>query len=195
MLAGALWFGLGHRQQSGAVVSKNTITILPLAGVGGQNAADLAEAVTEDLTIEVSRLPDTLVIAASGRKCSGGWRAQSIDRRLTRYALSGSLQRQGEAVSIAVKLQTTATGALLWSGRFDYGEQAGWNWRRDITARIANELKVRIDDSRTPSTSLTPAVPSPLSTRRLQGWRLLRRVHTRDDAAARPRPVRAGAGD
>ena len=71
MLAGALWFGLGHRGQSGAVVSKNTITILPLAGVGGQNAADLAEAVTEDLTIEVSRLPDTVVVAHPSGKCAG----------------------------------------------------------------------------------------------------------------------------
>ena len=178
VLAGALWFGLGHRQQSGAVVGKNTITILPLAGVGGQNAADLAEAVTEDLTIEVSRLPDTLVIAPpAGNAAAGG--EKSIDSRLATYALSGSLQRQGEAVSIAVKLQTTATGALLWSGRFDYGEQAGWNWRRDITARIANELRVRIDDSRTfdkPYAGRTFAAIDPT----LEGWRLLRRVHTRD---------------
>ena len=178
VLAGALWFGLGHRQQSGAVVGKNTITILPLAGVGGQNAADLAEAVTEDLTIEVSRLPDTLVIVPpAGNAAAGG--EKSIDSRLATYALSGSLQRQGEAVSIAVKLQTTATGALLWSGRFDYGEQAGWNWRRDITARIANELRVRIDDSRTfdkPYAGRTFAAIDPT----LEGWRLLRRVHTRD---------------
>ena len=177
-LAGALWFALGHRGQSGAVVSKNTITILPLTGIGGQNAADLAEAVTEDLTIEVSRLPDTLVIAPpAGNAAAGG--EKSIDSRLATYALSGSLQRQGEAVSIAVKLQTTATGALLWSGRFDYGEQAGWNWRRDITARIANELRVRIDDSRTfdkPYAGRTFAAIDPT----LEGWRLLRRVHTRD---------------
>ena len=39
VLAGRSGSRLGHRGQSGAVVSKNTITILPLAGVGGQNAA------------------------------------------------------------------------------------------------------------------------------------------------------------
>ena len=60
--------------QTGAIVSKQTITILPLAGVGGQNAADLAEAVTEDLTIEVSRLPDTLVIAPPARNAAAGAR-------------------------------------------------------------------------------------------------------------------------
>ena len=178
-LAGALWFGLGHRGQGGAVVSKNTITILPLAGVGGQNAADLAEAVTEDLTIEVSRLPDTVVIAHPAGPDSD---APSVGRRLNvDYVLSGSLQRQGEAVSIAVKLQTTAGGTLLWSERFDYAEQAGWNWRRDITARIANQLKVRIDDSGTPFdkpyAGRTFAAIDPT----LQGWRLLKRVYAPEE--------------
>jgi DNA-binding winged helix-turn-helix (wHTH) protein/TolB-like protein/Tfp pilus assembly protein PilF len=178
-LAGALWSARGHREQSGAVVSKNTITILPLAGVGGQNAADLAEAVTEDLTIELSRLPDTVVIAhpAGNAPADPDSDAPSVGRRLNvDYVLSGSLQRQGEAVSIAVKLQTTASGALLWSERFDYGEQAGWNWRRDITARIANQLKVRIDESGTPFdkpyAGRTFAAIDPT----LQGWRILKRV-------------------
>ena len=170
-LAGAAWFALPHRGQAGAVAGRNTITILPLAGVGGQNASDLADAVTEDLTIEVSRLPDTLVIAPPAINAEG--------QAAATYALSGSLQRQGEAVSIALKLQASASGALLWSGRFDYGEQAGWNWRRDITARIANELKVRIDDSRTfdkPHAGRAFAAIDPT----LEGWRLLKRVYARE---------------
>ena len=177
VFAGVLWFALSQRGQTGTVLGKHTITILPLAGVGGQSAADLAEAVTEDLTIEVSRLPDTLVIASPASNLAGD--ARSIEGHPAAYALSGSLQRQGEAVSIAVKLQATGGGALLWSGRFDYAEQAGWNWRRDITARIANELKVRIDDSRTfdrPYSGRTYAAIDPT----LEGWRLLRRVHTRE---------------
>jgi DNA-binding winged helix-turn-helix (wHTH) protein/TolB-like protein/Tfp pilus assembly protein PilF len=184
VLAGALWFGLGHRGQSGAVVSKNTITILPLAGVGGQNAVDLAEAVTEDLTIEVSRLPDTVVVAHPRGNAPAGpdSDAPSVGRRLNvDYVLSGSLQRQGEAISIAVKLQTTAGGALLWSERFDYGEQAGWNWRRDITARIANQLKVRIDESGTsfdkPYAGRAFAAIDPT----LQGLRILKRVYGREE--------------
>ncbi|WP_027531484.1 transcriptional regulator [Bradyrhizobium sp. WSM3983] len=182
-LAGALWFGVPHRGQNAALVSKNTITVLPLVGVGGENAADLAEAVTEDLTIEVSRLPDTLVIGyPPGHSLVGpDSDARGVGRQLgVAYILSGSLQRQGEAVSIALKLQTSATGALLWSGRFDYAEQAGWDWRRDITARIANELKVRIDDAEMPFdrpyAGRTFAAIDPT----LQGWRLLKRLHTQE---------------
>ncbi|WP_369720368.1 winged helix-turn-helix domain-containing tetratricopeptide repeat protein [Bradyrhizobium sp. LLZ17] len=183
-LAGALWFGFPHRGQNGALVSKNTITVLPLVGVGGENAADLADAVTEDLTIEVSRLPDTLVIGypVGNSLADPDSDALSVGRRLNvTYVLGGSLQRQGEAVSIALKLQASATGALLWSGRFDYAEQGGWNWRRDITARIANELKVRIDEAETPfdrpyaGRTLAGIDPT------LRGWRLLKRIHTREE--------------
>jgi TolB-like protein/Tfp pilus assembly protein PilF len=179
--AGTLWFVLAHRGSTGALVSKNAITILPLAGSGGDNAADLAEAVTDDLTIEVARLPDTVVIGYPPGPAGPDSDAQSIGRRLdVTYVLSGSVQRQAEAVSITVKLQASATGALLWSERFDYGEPAGWNWRRDITARIANELKVRIDEAATP-------LDRPYAGRRLaaidptlQGWRLLKRMHTHE---------------
>ena len=183
-LAATLWLGLGRREQSGAVVSRNTITILPLAGVGGQNAADLAEAVTEDLTIEVSRLPDTVVVAHPDGNAAAGLDSDvpGIGRRLNvDYVVSGSLQRQGEAVSIAVKLQTTAGGALLWSERFDYGEQAGWNWRRDITARIANQLKVRIDESGTPSDRPYAGRPFAAIDPMLQGWRLLKRIYAQEE--------------
>lgn len=183
-LAGVLWFGLMHRGQNGALVSKNTITILPLAGIGGDSAAVLAEAVTEDLTIEVSRLPDTLVIGYPAGHSPAGYDndTQSIGRRLAvAYVLGGSLERQGEAVSIVLKLQASATGALLWSGRFDYGEQAGWNWRRDITPRIANELKVRIDEAETPFDRPYGGRKFAAIDPTLHGWRLLKRIHTREE--------------
>jgi DNA-binding winged helix-turn-helix (wHTH) protein/TolB-like protein len=189
-LAATLSFGLPHRIQTSTLVSKNTITILPLAGLGGENAIDLAEAVTDDLTIEVSRLPDTVVIAhPTGNGPAGpDGDAQSVGRRLgVAYVLSGSLQRESEAVSIAVKLQASTTGALLWSGRFDYGEHAGWNWRRDITTRIANELKVRIDEDEMPSDKPYAGHTFAAIDPTLKGWRLLKRIHTRD------RPERARA--
>ncbi|WP_198028270.1 transcriptional regulator [Bradyrhizobium sp. WSM1743] len=181
-LSAALWFGLPHRGQTGGLVSKNTITILPLAGVGGENAADLAEAISDDLMIEISRLPDTLVI---GPPMGPGpdSDASQLGRRLhVAYVLSGSVQRQGEAVSIALKLQASATDAVVWSGRFDYAEQAGWNWRRDVSARIANELKVRIDEAgpsfERPYAGRTFAAIDPT----LQGWRSLKRMRTQAEA-------------
>jgi len=182
-IAAALWLGIPDRAQSPGLMSKNTITILPLNGTGSENAGELAEAIGEDLSIEISRLPDTLVIGDSSRHSPPGFAgdASQVGRRLdVAYVLSGSVQRQGEAVSIVLKLQANANDALLWSGRFDYAEQAGWNWRRDVTARIANELKVRIDEAETPldrpyaGRSFAAIDPT------LQGWRLLKRIHTRD---------------
>lgn len=182
-IAAALWFGLPHRGQSGGLVSKNTITILPLAGVGGENAAGLADAISEDLTIEISRLSDTLVIGPPIGHLPSGFDgdAAQLGRRLdVAYILSGSVQRQGEAVSIALKLQASATDAVLWSERFDYPEQAGWNWRRDVSARIANELKVRIDDTAGPFERPYAGRVFAAIDPTLQGWRLLNRIHARE---------------
>lgn len=180
-LGAALWFGLPHRGKPGSLVSKNTITILPLAGVGGENAADLAEAVGDDLMIEISRLPDTLVIGPPIGHAGPDSDASKLGHRLdVAYILSGSVQRQGEAVSIALKLQASATDAVLWSGRFDYAEQAGWNWRRDVSARIANELKVRIAETAAPFERPYAGRVFAAIDPTLQGWRLLNRIHARE---------------
>ncbi|WP_314958496.1 winged helix-turn-helix domain-containing protein [Bradyrhizobium cosmicum] len=181
VIAGALWFGIPNRAQTRSLMSKNTITILPLAGVGGENAGELAEAIGEDLTIEISRLPDTLVIGAPVGYSHLAGDALQLGRRLdVAYVLSGSVLRRGEAVSIALKLQASADDVLLWSGRFDYAEQAGWNWRQDVSARIANELKVRIDEAETPLDKPYAGRSFAAIDPTLQGWRLLKRIHTRD---------------
>lgn len=182
-LGAALWLGVPHRGETVGLVGKNTITILPLASVGGENAASLADAISEDLTIEISRLSDTLVIGPPIGHLPSGFDGDvaQLGRRLNvAYILSGSVQRQGEAVSIALKLQASATAAVLWSERFDYAEQAGWNWRRDVSARVANELKVRIDAAAAPFERTYAGRVFAAIDPTLQGWRLLNRIHARE---------------
>jgi TolB-like protein/DNA-binding winged helix-turn-helix (wHTH) protein/Tfp pilus assembly protein PilF len=164
------------------LTARNTVAILPLTDLSSESAANLAEAVTEDLIIDVSRLPDTLVIAQSSTQAFTGRDpdVQGIGRRLNAsFVLSGSLRRNGDAVSIAVKLHAADTAAVLWSERFDYADNSKWNWQRDITARIANALHVRMDaalpQSETPYAGRAAAGIDPM----LQGWHLLRRIHGR----------------
>jgi TolB-like protein len=166
------------------LTARNTIAVLPLSDLSEVSAANLAEAVTEDLIVDVSRLPDTLVIAQSSTRAFAGRDVdvQEVGRRLgVAYVLDGSIRRSGDAVSIAVKLRATDTAALLWSDRFDYADNSKWNWQRDITARIANALQVRLDaafpQTETPYAGRTPAGIDPT----FQGWHLLRRVLGRSE--------------
>jgi DNA-binding winged helix-turn-helix (wHTH) protein/TolB-like protein/Flp pilus assembly protein TadD len=188
-LAGLVWLAQPRPAPPAAAISRNTITILPLSGLGDDKAAALAEAVTEDLIVEVSRLPDTLVIGRATAPAGGDADLQSLGRQLgVAYALSGSVERRGEAVAIAVRLQAVASGALILSERFDYADHAGWNWRRDITARIANALTVRLDAALAPFDRPYAGRPFAALDPTLQGMRLLRRLHTRE-APARARAL------
>ena len=183
LLVGAAAFWLWR--PVGQLTARNTIAILPLADLSSESAANLAEAVTEDLIVDVSRLPDTLVIAQSSTQAFTGRDpdVQGIGRRLgASFVLSGSLRRSGDAVSIAVKLHAADTAAVLWSERFDYADNSKWNWQRDITARIANALHVRMDaalpQSETPYAGRAPAGIDPT----FQGWHLLRRFLGRSES-------------
>jgi DNA-binding winged helix-turn-helix (wHTH) protein/TolB-like protein/Tfp pilus assembly protein PilF len=168
----------------GVAIRHNTIAILSFeTDSGDEKAISLAEAITEDLVTEISRLPDTLVIAHNPQTSLANDNAgvPGLGRRLgVTYVLTGKMRRDGEAVSIAVKLQSSETGALVWADRFDYPEHGGWNWRRDITARIANHLSVRIDQVL--ATSISPYAGRGLASidPTLKGWHLLRRIHTRE---------------
>src|SRR4029453_7284532 len=55
--------------------------------------------------------------------------------------------REAERLYITVQLARTDTGALIWAERFDYVSAADWVARRDISARIANVLDVRMRDA------------------------------------------------
>jgi TolB-like protein/DNA-binding winged helix-turn-helix (wHTH) protein/Tfp pilus assembly protein PilF len=182
----AQWTYSSRAGPEASLIGRHSIAILPLGALGDANAASLADAITEDLIVDVSRLPDTFVIARSSAKALAG---QDIDMRDVRrrlgvaYVLNGSVQRRGSSVSIAVRLHATDDGAIVWSERFDYPDYADPNWQRDITTRIANSLNVRLHQS--PSRSEIASAgrtPSAIEAT-LEGWHLLRRLHTRDGPA------------
>lgn len=64
-----------------------------------------------------------------------------------RYVVTGSVRRNGDALAITAQLVRTDTGVQLWGGRFDYVSAADGVTRRDISARIANVLDLRMRDA------------------------------------------------
>ena len=74
--AGVLWFALAHRGQTGAVVGKNTITILPLTGDRrpecGRPRRGRHRGSDHRSVAPARHARDR----ASGRKCGGGWREE-----------------------------------------------------------------------------------------------------------------------
>lgn len=95
-----------------------TVTVLPfeVAGTSGGHAY-LARGIGDSLMTELGRLRGLRVID------TGRVRPDEVSRH-ARYAVSGSVQREGAVLRIHTRLVDTHTGEQLWSERFErpFGE-------------------------------------------------------------------------
>ncbi len=122
---------------------QRAVAVLPFVDTGESSSPAFADAVTEDVSIALARIPDLLLFAgASTAKVADETDAA---RRLgASHALAGSVERRADAVLIRARLLDARNGAQLWSDRFDYVGDAPWTWQRDIAQRIAQSLDVRL---------------------------------------------------
>jgi TolB-like protein/class 3 adenylate cyclase len=125
-----------------------SIVVLPFTNLSGDPEQDFfADAITDDLTTDLSHLLDSFVIA---RNTAFTYKDKPVDvkeigRDLgVRYALEGSVRRAGEAVTVNAQLISTETGAHVWADRFE-GERAKLGQLQvDLVARIANTLETAL---------------------------------------------------
>ena len=81
-----------------------------------------ADGITEDLTTDLSRLPNMVVVA---RNTAFTYKnkpvdAKQIGRELgVRYVLEGSVRRSGNRVRVNTQLIDATTDAHLWAERFE----------------------------------------------------------------------------
>ncbi len=122
----------------------NTIVVLPFKNVDG-NAADdyLADAITDDLTTELSRLRRAWVIASGTAFTYKGKPTdpREIGRELhVRYALEGSVRRAGPVVQVNAQLIDTESGTYLWANSFAHETSSLVDLQDNIMSRIATSL-------------------------------------------------------
>src|SRR5262245_13025194 len=106
---------------------KPAIAVLPFDNKGGDEVtARLADGITEDIITDLARFRDLDVIA---RNSTAVYKDKAIDvRQIGRelnvgYVLEGSIQRQGTQFRVTAQLIDTATGAHVWSERWDRPDQ------------------------------------------------------------------------
>ena len=127
-----------------AYAPRLSIVVLPFENLGGDPEQQyFADGITDDLTTDLSHVPDSFVIARDtaftfkGRQVD----AKAIGRELSvRYMLEGSVRRAGEKVEINAQLISTETGAHVWADRFE-GERSNLGKLQfEVVARLANSL-------------------------------------------------------
>jgi TolB-like protein len=139
-LASLLMFSELHE----AVARTNKIVVLPFKNFDG-NTGDsyLADAITDDLTTELSRLRRAWVIAA-GTALTYKDKPndpRQIGRELkVRYALEGSVRRAGPLVQVNAQLIDTESGTSLWANSFAYETGSLLDLQDNLMGRIATSL-------------------------------------------------------
>jgi TolB-like protein/DNA-binding winged helix-turn-helix (wHTH) protein/Tfp pilus assembly protein PilF len=127
-----------------------SIVVLPfqnLSDAGGDDYLD--EAITDDLTSDLSRVPGMFVIA---RQTAYTYQGKTVDIRKVgeelgvRYALEGSVRRLGDQLRVNAQLVATETGAHLWADRFDQQLKDLSAGQEEIVRRIGQTLRVAVMD-------------------------------------------------
>lgn len=138
-------------------IRENSVAVKPISVLGPdpEDQAFLAEGLTEDLILELSRLRHffvssrTTVVALEGRD------PVEIGRMLgVRFVLSGSLRRSAGAVRLNLSLAETDEGRTVWSDRFTCAFDELLDLLDDIGGRVAGIVGARIEHEQTATARL-----------------------------------------
>jgi TolB-like protein/class 3 adenylate cyclase len=118
-----------------------SIVVLPFANLSDDKEQQyFADGITEDLTTDLSRISDMLVIS---RNTAFTYKdkpvdAKQIGRELgVRYLLEGSVRRSGKQVRVNAQLIDAETDVHLWAERFDRDTGDLFVLQNEITGGIA----------------------------------------------------------
>ena len=151
-----------------------SIAVLPFEAVGGDaDQETFADALSEDLTTDLLRLPASFVIS---RGTASAYKGRPIDamqigRELgVRYLVEGSVRRKEENVTVNARLVATDTGAQVWADRFEGPRVRLDELQVEFVSRLVNS----IEDQLVIAESLrSPGDNSDSVDLTLRGWALL----------------------
>jgi class 3 adenylate cyclase/TolB-like protein/Tfp pilus assembly protein PilF len=125
-----------------------SIVVLPFTNLSNDPDQEyFVDAVTDDLTTDLSRIVNSFVIA---RTTAFAYKGKSLDVKQigrdlgVRYILEGSVRRLGEQVQVNVQLIDAESGAHIWADRFDTDRANLAKAQGEITARLARSLQLQL---------------------------------------------------
>jgi adenylate cyclase len=137
--------GSGDQRSVSAIASdKPSIALLPFVNLSKDPEQDsLADGITENVIMGLSRFRDLFVIASSSTFAFKGKavKVQEASRELgARYILEGSVQRSKDRVRITAQLVDGRTGRHLWAERYDRSIDDLFAVQDEVTEQIIGSL-------------------------------------------------------
>lgn len=161
--SGSLLRAWRAQQSSGASASRDarpaetseaprtSIVVLPFTNLSNDPEQQyFADGITGNLTTDLSRIPDMLVIS---RNTAFTYRNKPIDTRQigrelnVRYLLEGEVQRSGDELRVTAQLIDAETDVHLWAERFTGKATDLFALQDEITSRIAAALDLELVDA------------------------------------------------
>lgn len=131
-----------------AQAAKLSIVVLPFENVGADAANDVyADAITDDLITDLSRIADAFVISPNTSFTLKGRAAdlRAAVRQLgVRFALVGNVRRIGENLTVSASLIEGDTGRVIWSQRFSRTRGDMFAFQQEVTSQIARALNLEL---------------------------------------------------
>ena len=128
--------------------TRPSILVLPFRNATGDPEQEyFTDAVTADLTVDLSRMRDVTVISAASAFAYKDSRldARQIGQELrVRYLVVGAIARIRELVRTNVQLVDSSSGEQLWGDRFETRFADVGLLENEITGRIAASLNVQL---------------------------------------------------
>jgi class 3 adenylate cyclase/TolB-like protein len=140
--------GMSTADDKLATAPRLSIVVLPFENLSGDKEQDyFADAITDDLTTDLSHLEGSFVISRGTAFTYKGKPvdAKEIGRELgVRYLLEGSVRHLGDKVEVNAQLISTETGAHVWADRFEAERGKLGELRVESTSRLANSLGLEL---------------------------------------------------
>jgi len=169
-----------------------SVVVLPFANLSNDPEHEyFADAITDDLTTDLSRISGSFVIAPTTAFTYKGKAvgAQQIGHELgVRYILNGSVQRTGHHVQVNVQLIDAESGAQLWADRLESDRADLVKGQKEITGRLARTLNLELTEAVHRRAERAGVVDVDVQDLLLRGWALYYRPAS---AAIRQEALRA----
>jgi class 3 adenylate cyclase/TolB-like protein/tetratricopeptide (TPR) repeat protein len=153
-----------------------SVVVLPFANLSNDPEQEyFADAITDDVTTDLSRISGSFVIAPTTAFTykGKGVGAQQIGHELgVRYLLNGSVQRTGHHVQVNVQLVDAESDAQLWADRLESDRADLVKGQKEITGRLARTLNLELTEAVHRRAERAGAVDIDAQDLLLRGWAL-----------------------
>jgi TolB-like protein/class 3 adenylate cyclase/Flp pilus assembly protein TadD len=129
-------------------VPRLSIVVLPFTNLSDDREQQyFADAVTDDVTTDLSRIADMVVIS---RNTAFTYKDRPIEARQigrdlnVRYLLTGSVRRSGNRLRVNAQLIDSETDLHVWAERFDHDSGDLFALQDDVTSKIAVALNLEM---------------------------------------------------